>query len=167
MAQIEIEGGKKLADLNRFLVNQFKHESDHMAGFWKLIRRGNTKRFREVEVATIDPFGDGEGANKFIAGLELQPGDKLKYVYDFGDWFEYIIELEAINDPEKEVQYPRVAAQNKPRYQYCSSCHAQGRKTIAVYICINCSNRRQQDALLCKECIEPDHEDHYLDEIIY
>ena len=109
---------------------------------------------------------EGSGANLHIAGLGLQPGDKLEYVYDFGDWIEHVIELEDIGKAEKGVQYPRITEQNKPRYRYCQSCKAKGRKTVATYICITCSNEQQREVLVCEDCLMAEHEDHYAEEIV-
>lgn len=58
-------------------------------------------------------------------------------------------------------------AQNKPRYQYCERCKERGRKTIARTICINCSNRQRRNVLLCDDCADEEHMDHYLDEMLY
>ena len=118
-------------------------------------------------MATINPFGEGVGADKQIADLNLNPGDKLKYVFDFGDWVEYYIELEETAAPEVDINYPRVIAQNRPRYRYCPSCQKKGRKTIATVICVWCSNREQEEVIMCEDCTVPDHEEHYLDEIVY
>lgn len=165
--RIEIQGGQTLADFNWTLVSAFRHDSDHMGGFWKRVRRGNTKRYREIDLGSIDPFGEGEGADTPIASLELQPGDVLKYVFDFGDWIEHTLILEAIVEPEESVTYPRVVAQNKPRHRYCEVCKAEGRKTVATWLCIDCSNREQRNVLLCEDCLTEAHEDHYADEILY
>ena len=61
-----------------------------------MVRRGQTGRFREIELGNIDPLGEGNGADIRIAGLGLQVGDRLKYVYDFGDWIEHEIIVEKI-----------------------------------------------------------------------
>jgi hypothetical protein len=45
-------------------------------------------------LGNVDPLGEGSGAQIRIAGLGLQIGDRLKYVYDFGDWIEHKITLE-------------------------------------------------------------------------
>lgn len=75
----------------------FGHDrSDHLSGFWKLVRRGQTRRFREIDLGHVDPLGGGTGAGIRIAGLGLQVGDRLKYVYDFGDWIEHEIILEKV-----------------------------------------------------------------------
>jgi hypothetical protein len=165
--KIEIQGGQTLADFNRILVKAFKHDWDHLGGFWKRVRRGNSKRYREIELGDVDPFGDGSGADTLIATLELQIGDTLKYVFDFGDWIEHALTLEAIVEPEAEAEYPRIVAQNRVRHRYCQVCKEEGRKTVATWICITCSNDEARDVLICEDCLEKHHEDHYADEILY
>ena len=167
--RVEIQGGQTLADLDSILRDAFDHDSmDHLGGFWKLVRRGQSRRFREINLGDVHPFGGGGSAEDLrIAGLELQVGDRLKYVYDFGDWIEHEITLEAIDAPQAEEQYPLISDQNKPRYRYCESCKAEGRRTVATYICIDCSNEEQRMVLVCEDCLEEDHEDHYADETIY
>jgi hypothetical protein len=166
--RIEIQGGQTLEDLDGVLRDEFKHDfSDHLSGFWRKVRRGNTKRFREVELGTIEPFGGGNGAETRIAGLNLAVGDELKYVYDFGDWIEHKITLEAITEPQADVMYPRVVGQNKPQYQDCEHCAAQGRQTRATWVCHHCSEEQGRMVVCCKDCLIAEHEDHYVDEIIY
>ncbi|MEW6406751.1 MAG: hypothetical protein AB1649_33640, partial [Chloroflexota bacterium] len=112
--RIEIQGGQTLADFDDILRDAFEHDHfDHLSGFWKLVRRGKSRRFREVGLGNINPFGEGEAAEIQVASLELAPGEALKYVYDFGDWIEHRIELEAVVDSEEDAAYPRVVGQNK------------------------------------------------------
>ncbi len=166
--RIEIQGGHTLADWDGILRGEFKHDfSDHLSGFWRKLRRADTKRFREVEIGTVEPFGGGKGAEKRIGGLGLAVGDELKWVYDFGDWIEHTIALEAIAEPEASAKYPRVVAQNKPQYQDCECCARQGRQTRATWICIYCSNEQGREVLVCKDCLFTEHEEHYADEIVY
>ncbi|MCK4431277.1 MAG: hypothetical protein KAW19_08225 [Candidatus Aminicenantes bacterium] len=95
--QIEIQGNQTLADFDSFIRSEFGHDmSDHLGGFWKLVRRGQTNRYRKIDFGNVDPLGEGSGAEIRIAGLGLQIGDRLKYVYDFGDWIEHEIILEKI-----------------------------------------------------------------------
>jgi hypothetical protein len=166
--RIEIQGEQTLADLDAILRDAFEHDTfDHLGGFWKRLRRGKGKRFREIDVGDVDPVGGGSGAEVQIAGLELAPGDEIKYVYDFGDWIEHRLTLEKIVEPEKQVKYPRIIAQNKPQYKSCESCQAQGRETRATWICIDCSNRQQREVLVCKKCLRREHEEHFAEEILY
>lgn len=166
--RIEIRGGQTLQDLDDVLRGEFKHDfSDHLSGFWRKVRRGDTKRFREIKLGTIEPFGGGEGSKTPIAAIGLAVGDEIKYVYDFGDWIEHTIILEAITEPVAGVEYPRVVAQNKPQYQDCESCRAQGRQTRAAWICHYCSEKQGRPVVLCKDCLIAEHEEHYADEILY
>jgi len=91
----------------------------------------------------------------------------MKYVYDFGDWIEHRLTLEEIVAPEAGAAYPRVVVQNKPRYQYCQPCEDQGRKTVARWLCLHCSDARQLDVLLCGACRTAEHEEHEADEVVY
>lgn len=94
---IEIQGNQTLAEFDSILRSEFGHDrSDHLGGFWKLVRRGQTRRYREIDLGHVDPLGGGTGAGIRIAGLGLRVGDRLKYVYDFGDWIEHEIILEKV-----------------------------------------------------------------------
>jgi hypothetical protein len=64
----------------------------------------------------IRPDGGGSGANKRIEQLGLSEGDKLGYVYDFGDEIHHVITLEKIAELKKGTSYPRIVSKSKPRY---------------------------------------------------
>jgi hypothetical protein len=72
-----------------------------------------------------------------------------------------------ISEPKENTSYPRIASQNKPRYRDCQVCKDEGRKTIATWICLTCSDDEQRDIFLCETCMEAHDEDHYLEEIHY
>jgi len=172
---IEIQGKQTLADLDLVLRHAFKHDdSDHLAGFWKLVPRGGPAkpgarrgRTREVELGDVNPLGGGSGAGVKLAELDLAAGDRVKYVYDFGDWIEHTLTLEAIGVPEKGVKYPREAGRNEPKYANCMDCAKAGRQTRAEWICLECSNDQQKEIRLCEACVSENHEDHYSEEIVY
>lgn len=167
--RIEIQGSQTLQDLDDILRSEFNHDSfDHMSGFWHKVRRGDTKRSRELELATLAPFGGpSEGENTRIAGIGLAVGDEMKYVYDFGDWVEHSLKLEAVGASEAGARYPRVVARNKPQYQDCERCARLGRQTRATWICVHCSNEQGREVLVCKDCLFAEHEDHYANELVY
>jgi hypothetical protein len=165
---LEIQGKQTLGEFDAILRDAFGHDpTDHLGGFWKLVRRGKSKRFRQVDLGDVEPFGVGSGAERRIAGLGLRPGDELKYVYDFGDWIEHRVALEEIVEPEARAEYPRIVARNEPQYRDCQACLARGRKARATWICIECSDRQQKDVLLCEKCLNRAHEEHYAEEILY
>ena len=97
---IEIQGNQTMFDLDQTLRHAFKHDTwDHLGGFWLLIPRANG-RFREVEIGACAPDRkyklDGSAVDVAVASLGLSIGSRLKYVYDFGDWVEHELTLEAI-----------------------------------------------------------------------
>ena len=149
----------------------FNHDTfDHLSGFWKLVARGGEKqkRYREVDIGNINPFEGGEAAGVTVASLGLQVEDRLKYVYDFGDWIEHTLTLSAVGDPQPGVKYPREAARNKPRHKYCVNCKEQGKQTVAAWICITCSEEQGQEVVLCEECkVLEQHEEHYSEKLVY
>jgi hypothetical protein len=166
--EVEIKGGQRLADLDRILRMAFQLDTfDHLGGFWKLIPRGTSKRVREIEIGEVDPLGGGGPADLHVGGLDFKPGDRLKYVYDFGDWVEHFLTLEEISTAAGGIQYPRVTDQNKPRYKYCQVCTEGGKKTVATIICYDCSNRKGEDVVVCESCFKKRHFEHYYGEIIY
>jgi hypothetical protein len=165
---IEVEGKQTLAEFDLALRDAFEHDTfDHMSGFWQLKRRGRGKRVREVNVGDVNPMGEGSGAEVAVAGLGLEPGDELKYVYDFGDWIEHRLTLQEIVEPEPDADYPRIVDRNKPKYQNCEVCEGEGRETRATWVCLECSNRQERGVLLCKDCVVEDHADHHVERILY
>ncbi|RLT33377.1 MAG: hypothetical protein DWI57_17760 [Chloroflexi bacterium] len=163
--RIEIQGEHDLQDFDDILRDAFGHDSDHLSGFWQRIRRGKTNRYREVDLATTSSLAEyRENAWQQLGSLDLKVGDQLKYVYDFGDWIEHTLELESISDPQVDVEYPRIAERNKPSYRNCIECKAEGKTTRAVWYCVTCTD--SSDVLLCNECAK-EHDDHYLEEIVY
>lgn len=168
---IEIQGEQTLGDLDGELRMSFNHDtSDHLSGFWKLVARGGgkQKRYREVDIGDINPFEGGEAAGVTVASLGLQVEDRLKYVYDFGDWIEHTLTLSAVSDPQPGVKYPREVARNKPNHKYCGNCMEQGKQTVATWICITCSEEQGQEVMLCEECVGlQEHNEHYSEEHVY
>ncbi len=165
--RVEIQGGQMLANFDLLLRQTFQHDTgDHLGGFWKQIRRGTSNRYREIGLGTVDPLGDGDGAEQSIAELELKRGDEVKYVYDFGDWIEHVLTLEAIVEPEASATYPRVVDRNKSRNQYCQACKAAKRQTVAIWLCHDCSYGRLK-MRLCEACMMDEHEEHFGSDIVY
>jgi hypothetical protein len=178
---IEIQGKQTLAALDQALREAFNHDTyDHLGGSWKLVPRGGKEnplplrqkswkqiRYREIDLGDVNPLGGGDGARSKIGSLELSVGDKLKYVYDFGDWIEHTLTLEAIGAADKEIQYPREVERNQPEFVNCALCQKKGKQTVAKWICLNCSTGPEDDMVLCEKCVEKHDEDHNIEENLY
>jgi len=159
---IEISGDQTLGNFDDAIRKAFNHDTwDHMSEFF----RGqiwNSEGFGEIE-----PGGGGSGADRRIDELGLSEGDKLEYVYDFGDEIQHVITLEKVVEPEGGVEYPRIVSRSKPRYRYCEICKGEGKKTVATWVCIECSEKEGRNVFLCEDCLTREHEDHYAEEILY
>ena len=123
-------------------------------------------RYREVDLGSVDPFGVGDAADITIAELEFSVGDKMKYVFDFGEWIEHVLTLEAIEPPQPGAEYPREATRNAPKYANCVECQKKGERNSAVFICFSCTKSPNEERLLCEKCAEK-YEDHYVEKILY
>ena len=160
--RIEIKGDQTLGSLDSMIRLAFNYDDfDHLSEFFP----GTS--FKSGGYGYIEPGGHGSGATKQINSLSLNKGNLLSYVYDFGDNIQHIIALEQIVEPEPNSEYPRIIDQNKPQYRYCESCKSHGKKNIATWICISCSEEESREVLLCENCITRDHDDHFADEILY
>ena len=160
--RIDVKGSQTLGDLDCIIREVFKHYVwDHLSEFF----RGRV--WQSEVLGEVYPDGAGSGAEKRIDGLGLSERDKLEYVYDFGDDIQHIVTLEKIMEVEENVKYPRVVSRNKPKYSYCEVCEKLGKRTIATWICIECSNEAQQEVLVCEDCLMKEHEDHYAEEALY
>ena len=160
--RIEIKGSQTLGDFDDIMREAFDHDTfDHLSEFF------SGKAWRSEGFGEIYPDGGGSGARKKIHQRGLSEGDTIEYIYDFGDNIQHVIKLEKIVEPEKGVEYPRIIARNKPRYHYCELCKEQGKKTIATWFCIECAEKEARDVIICEDCLEKEHEDHYADEMIY
>lgn len=159
---IEILGNQTLGDLDFIVRKAFNHDpGDHLSEFY------SGKIWESKGFGEIGTGGYGSGAKKKINQLGLTEGSTIEYVYDFGNDIQHVVKLEKIVDPAKGIKYPRIKSKNKPRYKYCESCKVKGKETIATWICIDCSEEKQQDVLICKDCLDKNHEEHYVEEIIY
>src|SRR5262249_35834143 len=102
---LELRGDNSLVDLDDALRQAFRHDPmDHLGGFFVCTGGG---RERET-LATINPIsGLEEGKDWELAELRLEAGDELTYVYDFGDWIEHVVQVEAVLPPQPGITYPR------------------------------------------------------------
>jgi hypothetical protein len=160
--QIEIKGNQTLSDFDIIIREAFNYDSwDHLSMFF------SGRAWKSKDFGQIEPGGSDPGVKNQINQLGLSVGDKMEYIYDFGDDIQHIITLEKVSQTEKGIKYPLISAKNKPRYRYCLICKGNGKKIRATWICIECSEKHEKVIYLCENCISKEHEDHYADEILY
>ena len=82
--------------------------SDHLSEFTIITRRGKGKKPRELALGVINPFESTDAMARQVAGLGLDIGGELEYLYDFGDSLRHSLELKSIGVAERGVKYPRM-----------------------------------------------------------
>ena len=113
---IEILDNQTLEDLHLAIQRAFRWDNDHLYAFFLSGRAWD----RVTEVAA--PFGDAEPPTTdevTLADLEVQPGQRFLYIFDFGDELRHEIEiLDTFPAPDGGT-FPRIAeshGQAPPQY---------------------------------------------------
>jgi hypothetical protein len=159
--RIEIRDDQTLGDMDDMMRKAFKHDTwDHLSEFF-------TDPSCKSGFGEIYPGGGGEGSEIMVRDMGLYEGIKIGYVYDFGAYVQHILTLEEIKDAGKNVKYPRITDKSKTRQRYCDPCNDKGKKSAAVYVCVDCSEKAGKTVNLCEKCAGEKHKDHYTDEILY
>ncbi len=115
---IEILGKNTLGDFDDVMREAFDLDTgDHLSEFTRVIRRGKGKYPHKTQYGEINPFEPTPAMKVRLAGLGLEVGAELEYVYDFGDWLDHKLILESIAEPARGVKYPRfVQAPKRTRH---------------------------------------------------
>jgi len=105
--EVEIRGDQTLHDLHRVIQHAFGWEDDHLYAFYLSGKRNDAL----TEVGASTSFGASEppvASEVALAHLELKRGQKLLYLFDFGDNLEHDIQYLGPFEPESTATYPRV-----------------------------------------------------------
>jgi hypothetical protein len=106
--RIEILGRHTLADFDNIMRTAFRLDrTDHLSEFTRITRRGR-KRPHEQRYGEINPFQPTPAMEYQVAGLDLEVGTELEYLYDFGDSLRHTLILQSISAPARNTRYPRV-----------------------------------------------------------
>jgi hypothetical protein len=114
---VAIRGDQTLDDLHAVLQDAFDWDKDHLYAFWL------SGRYWDRETMYCVPFalepGD-ESTETRLDELELQRGQKIAYVFDFGDEWRVDLRVRQIA-PADDGPYPRILASKgeaPPQYVY-------------------------------------------------
>ncbi|NEQ55550.1 MAG: plasmid pRiA4b ORF-3 family protein, partial [Leptolyngbya sp. SIO3F4] len=93
--RIAISGEATLAALSGLILESVGFDSDHLDQFIFTNEVGR-------KVFVTHPYADGDLVTTEVAigSLPLSEGSTMEYVFDFGDWWEFTVQLEAIESPE-------------------------------------------------------------------
>jgi hypothetical protein len=101
--RIAIAAGATLESLAASILRSVHFDFDHLYEFEYRNRFGATVRVAHPECEE-GPFTD----KVRIGTLALEPGQSLKFLYDFGDNCDFTVTLERIEPPGKKLKAPKV-----------------------------------------------------------
>ena len=110
---IEIRSGKKLYDLAAAIVAAFGFYFDHPFGFYSLLEGHIFSSPVKYELfADLEDIGEPSDAGSVertpISAAFPEIGRKMTFLFDYGDNWEFRVELTGSRRTEKGVKYPRV-----------------------------------------------------------
>lgn len=109
--RIAISGDATLEDLSSLILESVNFDSDHLDQFTYTNELG-----RQVEVQ--HPYTESRPSTDQvkIGSLPLSVGSVMEYVFDFGDWWEFAVQLESV-EPEAEKASQKTKKTKKSKRQ--------------------------------------------------
>lgn len=105
---IEMTADQTLEDLHEAIQDAFGWDRDHLYAFFLSGRAWDSST--EIGCPSLDGEMEPPTADEVTLGdLDPQPGQRLLYLFDFGDDLRHDIEVLGIAPPSAEGQYPRIA----------------------------------------------------------
>jgi hypothetical protein len=111
LREIEVISSRTLVDLAKAIVAAFDFEFDHAFGFYSNL----TGPYVRDSGTSYELFADmGEETNSRsvkrtrVAEPFLEIGQRMLFLFDYGDDWRFVIEVLGIGNKEPGVRYPRV-----------------------------------------------------------
>ena len=112
---IEIEASKSLHRLAEAIVGAFGFDFDHAFGFYSDL----TGRYHEAEAERYELFADMGEADEGVRSVRRtklgiafpKVGKKMLFLFDYGDEWQFKVELIGLGQKEPRASYPRVVKQ--------------------------------------------------------
>ncbi len=110
---IEIQSSKKLYDLAAAIVKAFGFDFDHPFGFYSLLKgnilRSPVKYELFADLADMGIESDAASVKRTRIDEAFPAiGDKMTFLFDYGDNWEFRIEVIAHSRTERGAKYPRI-----------------------------------------------------------
>lgn len=111
--RVAIAGDCTLADLSGLILRSVEFDSDHLDQYSYKDMTGRT-------VQISHPYADGEPSTDEvkIGSLPLAIGATMDYVFDFGDWWEFTVQLEAVREEIRPGDREILESHGKAPAQY-------------------------------------------------
>lgn len=112
--RIEICSEMTLEDLTDTILAAFDFDKDHLYSYYYKNRFGYT-----AEINSPNSYEEPHTIEKLIGEIQIPTGSSMKFLYDFGDNWEFEVLLEKINPLDKKIKSPRIIEEHgEPPLQY-------------------------------------------------
>ncbi|TYQ29043.1 plasmid pRiA4b ORF-3 family protein [Pseudanabaena sp. UWO311] len=101
--KIAIPSNLTLYDFSSAILKAFNFDNDHLHQFTYKDRQGCKQRI--THPYSQDPPSTDE---VLIRDWQIGIGDRITYVFDFGDWWEFNVVLESIEEPDPKFKKAKV-----------------------------------------------------------
>lgn len=104
--KIAIPSNLTLYDFSSAILEAFNFYNDHLHQFTYKDRQGFVKTINHP----YTQHGDGDGFTDeiLLRDWQISTGDRITYVFDFGDWWEFNVVLESIDEPDPKIKAAKV-----------------------------------------------------------
>ena len=110
--EIEVLESDNLYKLAEVIVKSYDFDFDHAFGFFSTISeqwyRSEKKYELFADMEDIEPTGVGSVKNTKISEVWNGVGDKMLFLFDYGDTWLFVVELIGFGKKEAKKKYPRV-----------------------------------------------------------
>ncbi len=113
--EIEIAETASLYKLAEAIVGAYDFYFDHCFGFFSKITENdyfNSERkyelFTDVEDKDVEPTGAESVKKTKVLNVWQKPGDKMMFLFDYGDNWQFVIELKDFGVKDAKKKYPKV-----------------------------------------------------------
>ena len=112
--EVEVPENISLYNLARTIISAYDFDFDHAFGFFSTVGERYLDSERKYELFTdlgnegIEPTGAGSVKKTKVAEVWKNHGDKMLFLFDYGDNWLFVIELVSFGEKEAKIKYPRV-----------------------------------------------------------
>lgn len=111
--EIEIYPDNSLYSFAEAIVNAYNFDFDHAFGFFSNIGEASyldSERSFELftDMPDVEPTGAGSVEKTKIKEAWKQKGDRMLFLFDYGDEWKFVVELIGLKDKDSKVKYPNI-----------------------------------------------------------
>ena len=102
--RIAVRGDMVLEDLSDSILAAYDFDNDHLYCFEYRTRYGTTAKVNHPYMEDQPPWTD----EVKIGDIGLTPKDQMTYIFDFGDWWQFNVQLERIDPVDPKLKKPKL-----------------------------------------------------------